>query len=108
MNWIAMTPTVRRRAIATGEKLYQMLVELKQGSHLPAHQHPHEQIVHVIKGRLKLTVAGEPHELKPGESYLLPGNVPHAVEEIEEALVLDNFSPPREDLIAQDKAAQKN
>ena len=37
--------------------------------------------------------------------YLLHGNVPHAVDVIEETVVLDTFSPPREDLIAQDQKA---
>jgi quercetin dioxygenase-like cupin family protein len=107
MNWINMTPTVRRRAIATGEKLYQMLVELKKGSHLPEHHHVHEQVVHVVKGRIKLIVKGEPHELGPSESFLLPGDVPHAVDVLEDSVVVDTFSPPREDLIAQDRAQAK-
>lgn len=105
MTWISMTPTVRRRAIATGEKLYQMLVELKKGSQLPEHHHVHEQIVHVVSGRIKLIVSGKPHELGPSQSFVLASDVPHAVDVLEDALVVDTFSPPREDLIAQDRAA---
>jgi quercetin dioxygenase-like cupin family protein len=107
MTWIHMTPTVRRRATATGDKLYQMLVELQKGSHLPEHRHPHEQVVHVVSGRITLIVKGEPHELGPRQSFLLPGDVPHAVDVIEDSVVVDTFSPPREDLIAQDRAQAK-
>lgn len=104
-GWIAMNPLVKRRPLAAGEKMYQMYVILQAGARLPEHSHVHEQIATCIKGRLRLIVAGKPVEVGPGESFLLPGNVPHAAEVDVETHVIDTFSPPREDLIAADAKA---
>jgi quercetin dioxygenase-like cupin family protein len=102
-RWIAMVPGIRRRTVAAGEQMMQMLVMLDTGSHLPEHRHPHEQITHVLRGRLRLTVAHVPHELVAGQSLCIPGGAPHAADSLEDTLVIDTFSPPREDLLAQDK-----
>lgn len=103
--WIDIAPGIRRRMIVTGTTMYQMRAELSVGSRLPEHHHPHEQITHVVSGRLRLMAAGVPHELGAGESFYLAGNVPHAIETIEDTTVIDTFSPPREDYLAQDRAA---
>jgi quercetin dioxygenase-like cupin family protein len=102
-RWITMVPGIRRRTVAIGEKMMQMLVALDTGSHLPEHQHPHEQITHLLRGRLRLTVAGVPHELVAGQSLCIPGETPHFADTLEDTLVIDTFSPPREDLLAQDR-----
>ena len=103
--WIDIAPGIQRQTITTGEKMYQMRARLGSGSLLPEHRHVQEQITHVITGRLRMIVAGVPHDLGPGESLYLPSNVPHAVETLEEACVIDTFSPPRSDYLAIDAAA---
>lgn len=102
--WIEICPGIKRQTIASGLTMYQMVAELKAGSRMPAHQHPQEQIVHVLSGRMKLIVSGAAHDMEPGDSYYLAGNVPHGVETIEETRVLDTFSPPREEYLAIDEA----
>ena len=85
--------------------MYQMLAELKAGSKMPEHQHPQEQIIHILSGRMRVFADGGTHELGPGESHYLASNVPHGVETLEDTRVLDTFSPPREEYIALDKQA---
>ena len=104
--WIDIVPGIRRQTITTGTTMYQMRARLDAGSRLPEHQHPQEQITHVISGRVRMIMAGVPHELGPGDSLYLPGNVPHGAETIEDTLVIDTFSPPREDYLAIDAAAR--
>ena len=100
-----MTPGVRRRTLASGKAMMQMVVEFKAGARLPEHQHVHEQVTFVVSGRLRLILHGgsETHELAAGESFYLASNVPHAAEAPGEATVLDTFNPPREDLLARDR-----
>jgi len=105
--WIEICPGIKRRTICTGATMYQMRAELKAGSRMPEHTHAQEQIAHVIKGRMKLIVRGEPHELAAGEAYYLASNVPHGVETIEDTTVIDTFSPPREDYLALDETARQ-
>ena len=104
-SWIQICPGIRRRTHAHGKSMYQMMAQLDAGSRMPEHQHSQEQIVHILSGRMKLIVAGEPHELKAGDSFYLASNVPHGVETLEDTRVLDTFSPPRDEYIAMDAEA---
>ncbi|HEY1581810.1 MAG TPA: cupin domain-containing protein [Chthoniobacterales bacterium] len=104
--WIEISPGIKRRTIASGASMYQMRAELAAGSRLPEHMHPQEQIAHVVKGRMKLIVVGIPHELATGDAFYLASNVPHGVETIEDTTVIDTFSPPRVDYLAQDEKAR--
>lgn len=104
-NWIDMVAGVRRRTLVSGNAMMQMLVTFAAGSRLPEHLHPHEQISHVLTGRLRFTLDGgeETRDLGAGESIYLAANLPHAAEALEASTVVDTFSPPREDLLAQDR-----
>ena len=103
-----MCPGVRRRTLASGRGMMQMVVTFAAGARLPEHRHPHEQVTHVVRGRLRLILHGgtQTHELGTGESFYLDPNVPHAAEAPEEATVVDTFNPPREDLLARDHEAR--
>ena len=102
--WIEICPGIKRQTKVNGETMYQMVAQLAAGSKMPEHQHPQEQIVHILSGRMKLIVEGTPHELAAGDSYYLAGNIPHGVETLEETRVLDTFSPPRHEYLAIDEA----
>ena len=102
--WIDICPGIKRQTAAHGQTMYQMTARLAAGSKMPEHQHPQEQIVHIISGRMKLIVQGTPHELRPGDSFYLASNIPHGVETLEETRVLDTFSPPRDEYLAIDEA----
>ena len=103
--WIQIAPGIKRRTITTGASMYQMRAELDAGSLMPEHKHPQEQIAHVIQGRMRLIVAGVPHELAAGEAFYIGANVPHGVETIEDTVVIDTFSPPRDDYLGLDSRA---
>jgi quercetin dioxygenase-like cupin family protein len=103
--WVQIAPGIRRQTITTGATMYQMRAELAAGSRLPEHQHPQEQIAHVLIGRVRFFVDGEVREIAAGESLYLAANVRHGAETLEAAVVIDTFSPPREDYLAADRAA---
>jgi len=105
--WIELCPGIRRRTQSSGPAMYQMVALLQAGSHMPEHQHPQEQLVYIVSGRMRLIVEGQPHELTTGDSFYLAGNVPHGVETIEDTRVLDTFSPPRDEYLAQDKEEKR-
>ena len=101
--WVQICPGIKRRTITSGAAMYQMRAELGAGSTLPVHSHPQEQIAHVVSGRIRFNVDGEAREVGAGESLYLPSNVPHGAETLEAAVVIDTFSPPREDYLAIDE-----
>jgi quercetin dioxygenase-like cupin family protein len=65
---------------------------------VPEHRHPHEQLGLVIRGSVRFTVDGETRELGPGGTWRVLSGRPHGVVTGPEgAVVIDVFSPTRDD-----------
>src|SRR6476659_3250234 len=94
----AITPLATRRIIP-GEKMMMVHWEMKKGADSAAHEHPHEQLVYVLSGKLNLRVGNDWHILGPGGVVMIPGGVVHQADVLEDAEVVDIFSPPREDFL---------
>jgi quercetin dioxygenase-like cupin family protein len=106
-DWIQLASGVKRRTCAVGDRMMQVMFVYDKGAKLPEHSHVHEQLVSVISGRMRLIIAGEPHELGAGDSIALRSNIPHAAEALEDSRVIDTFSPLREDMLKQDAEAKR-
>ncbi|MSQ33574.1 MAG: cupin domain-containing protein [Dehalococcoidia bacterium] len=92
-----LLPGVRIRTF-WGDKVLLSLVDLAPHAEVPTHTHPHEQAGTVLEGEAEMTVGGETRHLRPGDIYIVPGNVVHAVKNgAREARFLDVFSPVREE-----------
>jgi len=94
----AVTPAVSRRYI-TGERVTVARFELKRGGVVPRHVHDNEQVSCVLSGSLLFRIDGRETTIRGGEVMQIPGNVAHEVEVLEDALVIDVFSPVRQDWI---------
>lgn len=69
------------------------------------HSHPHEQMTLVIQGRVKFTISGEVHIAIPGDVFHFPPHNRHGATMLEEEVVLiDIFSPVREDFLSTENA----
>lgn len=76
-------------------------VRLAPGARVPAHSHPHEQLGYVIEGSIILRIGDETREIGPETCYVIPGGVEHeGTGGPNGCLVMDVFSPPREDYLA--------
>lgn len=89
------------RYIYTGENLQVVEYHFPPGKTFPFHSHAdQEQMGYVVSGTIELTIDGKARTLKPGDWYHAPKTVEHGARTLEEATVmLDIFSPPREDLM---------
>jgi len=75
--------------------------EVAPSSVFAEHRHASEQITLVLSGTLLFRVGGEEIRVGPGEVIALPGDVPHAVLSLDEAVTaVDAWSPPRPSLQA--------
>ena len=88
---------VHRETLVWGTRAMLVKFKIEKGALIPEHSHFHEQIGVVFKGKLKLRIEGKEFMLGEGDSYLVPSNAPHSAEAVEEVVVVDCFSPPRED-----------
>jgi quercetin dioxygenase-like cupin family protein len=94
---VEMFPGVVRRTLTDGDCLMLIEVTIERGGVVPMHTHPHEQTGYLISGRFLFELGDEKREIGPGDCWLVPSNVPHQVTALEPCLVVDIFSPPRED-----------
>ncbi len=94
----SITPAISRRFI-TGDRVTVAQFQLKKGGIVPAHAHANEQVSCVLSGALKFQLEGREVIVRGGEAIQIPGNVEHQVEVLEDALVMDVFSPLRQDWI---------
>jgi quercetin dioxygenase-like cupin family protein len=93
-----ITPFIARRYI-TGDRVTVAQFELKRGGIVPRHAHENEQITCVMSGRLKFVMNGQELVVGPGEVAQIPSWAEHEVHVLEDALVMDVFSPIRQDWI---------
>jgi quercetin dioxygenase-like cupin family protein len=94
---IPVWEAIRARRVE-GERITLAIVELDPGAVAPEHTHPSEQLGIVLAGELRFRVGDEERLLRPGGTWRILGSVPHsAVAGPQGAVVIDVFSPPRED-----------
>lgn len=74
--------------LVTGEHIEVGRLSFKAGTGAVEHQHPHEQVMYVISGRLSVDMDGEHAELGPGMGFHAPPNHAHKVQAIEDTLVI--------------------
>ena len=82
---------------AHGEKQTFGYVEIKNGSVVPEHHHVHEQITYIIEGQLNMVIGGKPCPLTAGMYHVIPSHMPHSALAVTDCIVIDAFSPVRED-----------
>lgn len=96
---VEMFPGVVRRTLNSGERSTLVEITLAEGSHVPAHTHPHEQVGYVVSGRVDFAIGSERRVLAAGDSYLVPGGMSHEVTALEPSVCIDIFSPVREEYL---------
>ncbi len=83
-----------------GEKTHMTEVRFRKGAVVPEHRHPHEQTGYLISGSLRFFNGAEEKVALPGDSWNLKGGFPHGAEALEETVVIEVFSPVRDDYLS--------
>jgi quercetin dioxygenase-like cupin family protein len=90
---------VKYKTLALGAAMHLLEFRLDKGADIPMHRHPHEQTGYLISGKMTFVIDGESFEALPGDAWNISGNIEHGVEVHEDAVVLEVFSPVREDYL---------
>lgn len=88
----------RRMIVGQNEMIVRW--EFRKGGLAARHSHPHEQIVMMVSGRLRLAVGDDEKILVPDDIVVIPPHTPHEAEALEDTVVIDVFSPPRKDFLS--------
>lgn len=88
------------RQMIVGEKMMICRLRFAPNVVTPAHEHPHEQMTIVEKGKVLFTLGKEQKVFNAGDVLHFPPNFWHGATMLDEEVILvDIFSPIREDFL---------
>ena len=90
---------VTRRVLAYNAGLMCVENTFEEGAVGALHSHPHTQITYVVSGTFSFTIDGEERIVRPGDTMLKEDGVVHGCTCLEAGVLLDIFTPMREDFV---------
>lgn len=99
LEWQPAGEGIRRKIMAYDPSLMLVKVDFEQGAVGAVHKHVHVQVTHIESGVFEVEIAGEKKVLTAGDGFHIPSNVEHGVVCLEKGVLIDVFSPMREDFI---------
>jgi len=92
---------VRLKSMVHGAATHLTEVRFVKGALVPEHRHPHEQTGYLVSGSLRFFGGGEDTVVGPGDCWTFASNVPHGAEALEDSVLIEVFSPIREDYLPE-------
>ena len=100
-----MLEGVHLKTLAYGDRTLLAEFRLAKDRQLPRHSHIYEQTGYLVRGRIRLHIGAESFEAEPGDSWTIPGKVEHGADSLEDSVVIEVFSPVREDYLPENLVA---
>ena len=97
--WTETSPGNRRAVLSHRPELMLVAFSFDKGAIGALHSHPHTQVSYVAKGVFEVTVDGITTTLPTGSSFIVAPNLVHGVVALEEGLLIDTFTPRRDDFL---------
>lgn len=94
-------PGITRRILARGGSMMGVEASFEKGAVGSVHKHPHEQVSYIVSGSFEYVADGVKYVLKAGDSYYVEPEVAHGAVALEDSVILDIFTPQREDFIGE-------
>lgn len=95
-----VAPGVTRQILVHDASMMMVRVIFDAGGIGTPHFHPHIQSSFVARGSFDVTISGETRRLQAGDSFIVPTNAVHGVVALEDAELIDVFSPRRDEFLA--------
>jgi quercetin dioxygenase-like cupin family protein len=100
-EWENVGEGIQRQIMAYDERVMLVNVKFEKGAVGVLHKHYHTQVTYIAEGIFEVTIDGETQTLKAGDSFYIPPHAIHGVVCLEVGLLVDVFSPMREDFMSQ-------
>lgn len=91
---------VKRKILAYSDNIMSVEVHFEQGAIGPMHCHPHEQLTYVLSGEFEFTIGDRTEIVRAGDALYKEPNIMHGCKCLEAGVLLDNFTPMREDFVS--------
>ncbi|KAA3615261.1 MAG: cupin domain-containing protein [Calditrichaeota bacterium] len=92
-------PGLTRQIMGHDSDLMLVKVNFEKGAIGEPHKHPHHQVSYVIEGKFDVTIDGVTKTLEAGDAFVVPTEVMHGAICTEKGILIDTFSPAREDFL---------
>ena len=99
IEWEKVDDKVRRKILGFNDKIMMVKVEFQTGGIGYVHKDPHSQVTYVESGKFDVQIGNEKKVLKGGDCFFIPPDIEHGVVNFEGGILIDVFSPMREDFI---------
>lgn len=99
LQWENPGPGIRRQIMGYDGQLMIVKVKFEKGAVGTLHEHFHSQATYVASGRFELEIGGEKKILAAGDGYYVAPDELHGCVCLEEGVLIDTFSPHREDFL---------
>ena len=99
LPWERVGEGVKRKIMTYDASLMMVKVAFETGGIGAAHSHFHTQMSYVESGVFAITIANETQTMRMGDAYYIPPNVWHGAVCEEAGVLVDVFTPMREDLV---------
>jgi quercetin dioxygenase-like cupin family protein len=97
-----VAPGMTRQIMGYDSDIMLVVVNFKRGAIGYEHKHHHQQVSYVVSGKFEVTIEDKMQVLEKGDAFVVPSNALHGAVCIEDGVLIDTFSPLREDFL-QDK-----
>ncbi|MGS2739208.1 cupin domain-containing protein [Sinomicrobium sp. M5D2P17] len=98
-EWENVDQGVSRQFVGYDTQIMMVKVKFETGAVGYEHQHFHAQTTYVASGRFRVTIDGEERVLSEGDGFYIPPNALHGAVCLEAGMLIDVFSPVREDFL---------
>lgn len=99
IEWESAGAGIQRQVMGYDEQIMLVKVNFLEGALGPIHSHPHSQTTYVVSGVFEFNVDGEIKIVKEGDGIYISPSLPHGTKCLEAGILIDVFSPMREDFI---------
>ena len=99
IEWENTGRGVRRKIMAYDADIMMVMVEFNKGAIGAKHTHPNKQVTYVAKGSFEININDEKKIEKAGDVFFVLPNVEHGVTALEDGMMIDVFTPYREDFV---------
>ena len=99
LSWQTVGDGVRRKIMTYDKNVMLVKVAFEAGAIGSVHEHYHTQLTHIESGKFEVEISGEKKILSAGDAFHIPPHVLHGVVCIAAGMLVDVFSPMREDFV---------
>lgn len=100
IEWEQVAPGMKRKFMGYNDEIMMVQVHFDKGGIGARHKHRHSQTTYVVNGKFEVTIGNETKILSGGDGFYIPPEIEHGALCLEEGMLIDVFSPIREDFMA--------